>query len=257
VLLATRDRAGPTPSRGAEPRLPGSRLDERIGIAPAGPEIGRYDAILMAVPSQHLRAAAGVIASSLSPGTPVIACAKGIERGTRKFMTEVIADILPGAIPAILSGPSCAGRGVRFAHRRTLASLTRRRSGVANALGSTTFRPYHSTDARWVRRSSKNAPPSPPASSPARARRGRRCRADHAASPSCFRCGKAMGARAETLFGLSGLGDLIPTCRARSRDFPSGVGLAGLGQGRPLDPAAPAASLRKAYLRRRSGRMAE
>ena len=41
-------------------------------------------------------------------GTPVIACAKGIERGTHKFMTEIIAECAPNAVPAILSGPSFA-----------------------------------------------------------------------------------------------------------------------------------------------------
>ena len=93
VLLATRDRAGADHivSRRESPRLPGLRLDERIGIAPLSAAVGRYDAILLAVPSQHLREAAQVIAPELVPGTPVIACAKGIERGTHLFMTEVIA----------------------------------------------------------------------------------------------------------------------------------------------------------------------
>ena len=94
VLLATRDRAGADHivSRRESPRLPGLKLDERIGIAPLSAAVGRYDAILLAVPSQHLRAAAGAIAPELAPGTPVIACAKGIERGTHRFMTEVIAE---------------------------------------------------------------------------------------------------------------------------------------------------------------------
>ena len=56
VLLATRDRSGAEAlvSRRESPRLPGVRLDERIGIAPIGEEVGRYDAILLAVPSQQL-----------------------------------------------------------------------------------------------------------------------------------------------------------------------------------------------------------
>ena len=60
VLLATRDRAGAERivSRRESPRLPGLKLDERIGIAPLSAAVGRYDAILLAVPSQHLRAAA-------------------------------------------------------------------------------------------------------------------------------------------------------------------------------------------------------
>src|ERR1700686_651301 len=110
VLLAARDRAGADvlAIRRESARLPGLRLDERVGVAALGAEVGRYDAVLLAVPSQQLRDAARAIAPELRKGTPVIACAKGIERGTHKFMTEVIADSAPGSIPAILSGPSFA-----------------------------------------------------------------------------------------------------------------------------------------------------
>ena len=86
------------------------------------------------------------------PGTPVIACAKGIERGTRQFMTEVIAESVPAAIPAILSGPSFAAdvaRGLPTAV--TLAARDRKTAeALARALGSATFRPYHATDVRGV-----------------------------------------------------------------------------------------------------------
>ena len=84
--------------------------------------------------------------------TPLIACAKGIERGTHKFMTEIIAECAPKATPAILSGPSFAAdvaRGLPTAV--TLAAQRRRRrrrAGAGARLG--TFRPYHSTDVRGV-----------------------------------------------------------------------------------------------------------
>ena len=101
VLLAARDRdsAEALVDRRESARLPGVQLNERVGIAPVGAEVGRYDAILLAVPSQHLRAAALTIAPELRPGTPVIACAKGIERGTHRFMTEVIAEAAPRRCP--------------------------------------------------------------------------------------------------------------------------------------------------------------
>src|SRR6202011_821323 len=66
------------------------------------------DIILIATPAQNLRQAVGALAPHLARATPVIACAKGIERGTHKFMTEVIAEAAPNASPAILSGPSFA-----------------------------------------------------------------------------------------------------------------------------------------------------
>ena len=82
----------------------------------------------------------------------MIACAKGIERGTHKFMTEVIAESAPRALPAILSGPSFAAdvaRGLPTAV--TLAARDEAiAAALARALGSATFRPYHSTDVRGV-----------------------------------------------------------------------------------------------------------
>src|SRR5215469_9653355 len=65
--------------------LPGVRLDD--GIALAGD------------------LAAAALAPHLKAGTPVVVCAKGIERGSKKFMSEIIAACAPAAQPAILSGP--------------------------------------------------------------------------------------------------------------------------------------------------------
>src|SRR5215470_2452874 len=90
------------------PRLPGIRLDTSVKITAAIADAARCDAILLVVPAQVLRVAAAMLQPVLAAGTPVIACAKGIERGTAMFMTEIIAATLPSAVPAILSGPSFA-----------------------------------------------------------------------------------------------------------------------------------------------------
>src|SRR5262245_57299033 len=238
VLLATRDRAGAealAQSR-ESPRLPGQKLDERVGVAPAGAEVGRYDAVLLAVPSQHLREAAGAIAPGLRPGTPVVACAKGIERGSRKFMTEVIAESAPAALPAILSGPSFAAdvaRGLPAAV--TLAARDEAvAAALARALGSAAFRPYHSTDTRGVEigGAAKNV-----LAIAAGIVAGRGLGASAAAAlttrgfSELARFGRAFGARPETLTGLSGLGDLILTCSSpQSRNYSLGIAL---GKGRP------------------------
>ena len=238
VLLATRDRAGAEAltARRESPRLPGAHLDERVGVAPLAPEVGRYDAILLAVPSQQLRDAARAIAPELRKGTPVIACAKGIERRTRKFMTEVIAESARAALPAILSGPSFAedvARGLPAAvtlatHDATIAAE------LARALGSSAFRPYHSTDVRGVEigGAAKNV-----LAIGAGIVAGRGLGASAAAAlvtrgfAELFRFGKAFGARPETLVGLSGLGDLILTCSStQSRNYSFGIAL---GKGQP------------------------
>jgi len=241
VLLTARDR--PTTeilvNQRESPRLPGVPLDERIGVAPLGAEVGRYDAILLAVPSQDLRAAVSVVAPELRAGTPVIACAKGIERGTHQFMTEVIATTAPAAAPAILSGPSFAaevGRGLPAA-----VTLAAHDEGVAaalaRALGSTAFRPYHSNDVRGVEigGAAKNV-----LAIAAGIVAGRGLGASAAAAlvtrgfAELFRFGRAFGARPETLTGLSGLGDLILTCSStQSRNYSFGIGL---GKGHRGDP---------------------
>src|SRR5207237_369667 len=66
----------------------------------------RADIVLIATPAQSVRAAVSALAPHLAGGKPVIVSAKGIERGTHKFMTEVIAETAPAALRAILSAPS-------------------------------------------------------------------------------------------------------------------------------------------------------
>ncbi len=238
VLLAARHRAAADllAKRRESPRLPGLQIDARVEIAPVGPELARYDAILLAVPSQETRAAAGAIAPALRRGTPVIACAKGIERGTHRFMTEVIAEAAPAALPAILSGPSFAAdvaRGLPAAV--TLAASDEAvAEALARALGSATLRPYHSTDVRGVEigGAAKNVLA---IAAGIVAGRGLGASADAAlvtrGFAELFRFGRAFGARPETLTGLSGLGDVILSCSsAQSRNYSYGMAV---GRGDP------------------------
>ena len=233
VLLAARDAAGADAlaKTRASPRLPGVQLDAHVAVAPVGTELAEYDAILLAVPSQNMRAAAGAIAPMLRDGTPVIACAKGIERGARRFMTEVIAESAPAALPAVLSGPSFAAdvaRGLPAAV--TLATSDEAvAAALSRALGSTTLRPYHSTDMRGVEigGAAKNV-----LAIAAGIVAGRGLGASAAAAlvtrgfAELVRFGRAFGARPQTLTGLSGLGDVILTCSsAQSRNYSYGLAL--------------------------------
>src|SRR4051812_1633177 len=88
------------------PRLPGGWLDERVVATSAIADVAQADAVLLAAPAQDSRTAATALAPHVKAGLPIIACAKGIERGTHRFMTEIIAETNPRAAPAILSGPS-------------------------------------------------------------------------------------------------------------------------------------------------------
>jgi glycerol-3-phosphate dehydrogenase (NAD(P)+) len=240
------DAAGAIAARRESPRLPGVRIDERVLIGALSERRADDDAILIAVPAQELRGAASALAGAVGTGTPVVACAKGIERGTRRFMTEVIAECLPGAVPAVLSGPSFAAdvaRGLPTAV--TLAAPDEAMAQMlARSLGSATFRPYHSVDMRGVEigGAAKNV-----LAIAAGIVTGRRLGLSAAAAlttrgfAELVRFGRAHGAQAETLTGLSGLGDLILTCSSpRSRNFSFGLAL---GQGQSLDEARAAVQL--------------
>jgi glycerol-3-phosphate dehydrogenase (NAD(P)+) len=221
--------------------LLGVRLDDGIKVTRALAEASRSDAILLVVPAQAMRSVVKSLAQTISAGSPVIACAKGIEHGTHKFMSEIIAECAPNAVPAILSGPSFAAdvaRGLPTAV--TLAAADGKLAGdLAQAIASASFRPYHSTDVRGVEigGATKNV-----LAIAAGIVTGRGLGASAAAAlttrgfAELVRFGKAYGAKPETMTGLSGLGDLILTCSSpQSRNFSFGVAL---GKGEKPDGAA-------------------
>jgi glycerol-3-phosphate dehydrogenase (NAD(P)+) len=224
----------------ADPSLPRPSLDDRVVVTSAIAEVAHADAVMLVVPAQAARIAATGLAPHVRAGVPAIACAKGIERGTHKFMTEVIAESLPGAAPAILSGPSFANdvaRGLPTAVTLACADEATA-AALARALGSPTFRPYHTTDVRGVEigGAAKNV-----LAIAAGIVAGRRLGASATAAlvtrgfAELARFGRALGARPETLTGLSGLGDLILTCSStQSRNFSYGIAL---GEGRVREGA--------------------
>jgi glycerol-3-phosphate dehydrogenase (NAD(P)+) len=224
-------------------KLSGARLDPSVRVTNDLALAAGADIILIATPAQQLREAVALLAPHLAGAKPVIATAKGIERGTHKFMTEVIAEAAPHAVPAILSGPSFAedvARGLPTAvtlaaKDEVLASL------LVQALGSATFRPYHTTDVRGVEigGAAKNV-----LAIAAGIVAGRKFGASAQAAlttrgfSELVRLGRACGARGETMAGLSGLGDLILTCSSpQSRNLALGVAL-GRGEARPREKLA-------------------
>ena len=241
VTLYVRDAAGAAQIAATRinPKLPGVTLTADLIVTNDLAQAAQSDVILVATPAQALREAVNALAPHLAAAKPVIACAKGIEHGSHKFMTEIIAEAAPIARPAILSGPSFAddvARGLPTAV--TLAAGDEAlASGLVQALGSPTFRPYHTTDVRGVEigGAAKNV-----LAIAAGIVAGRRLGASAQAAlttrgfSELARFGQALGARGETLAGLSGLGDLILTCSTpQSRNFALGIAL-----GRGEQPAA-------------------
>jgi glycerol-3-phosphate dehydrogenase (NAD(P)+) len=219
--------------------LPGVKLDSKIKVTRDLKGAAAADAILLVVPAQVVRSVIGALDARAD--TPIIACAKGIERGTHKFMSEIIAECAPKAVAAILSGPSFAAdvaRGLPTAVTVAAADDTVARA-LAEALNTGTFRPYHSNDVRGVELggAAKNV-----LAIAAGIVAGRALGASAAAAlitrgfAELTRFGKAYGAKTETMMGLSGLGDLILTCSTpQSRNFSFGVAL---GKGEAADAAA-------------------
>jgi glycerol-3-phosphate dehydrogenase (NAD(P)+) len=232
VTLVARDEkvAAAIAQARTSPRLPEVAIDARVRVsASAEPPA---DAVLLAVPAQMLRAAAKTL--KVAPLTPVIAAAKGIEQGTLAFMSDIIAQTVPGATPAILSGPSFAldvARGLPTAVTLAMNDADRAQA-LAQAIGAPTFRVYHSSDVRGVEigGAAKNV-----LAIAAGIVAGKNLGASAAAAlttrgfAELARFGAAYGAQPATLMGLSGLGDLILTCSsAQSRNYSLGVAL---GQG--------------------------
>jgi glycerol-3-phosphate dehydrogenase (NAD(P)+) len=218
------------------PHLPGIRIDPQVGVtATLVPEAV---AVLLAVPAQALREVAAKL--HVAPSTPVIACAKGIEQQTLRFMTEIIAETLPRATPAILSGPSFAadvGKGLPTAVTLAAADAALAQD-LARAIGVPTFRVYHSSDVRGVEigGAAKNV-----LAIAAGIVAGKKLGASAAAAlvtrgfAELARFGEAFGGRPTTLMGLSGLGDLILTCTSsQSRNYSLGMVL---GEGVPAQQA--------------------
>ncbi|MBM3927819.1 MAG: NAD(P)-dependent glycerol-3-phosphate dehydrogenase [Sphingomonadales bacterium] len=191
------------------------------------------DAILVVAPAQHVR---HVLAAADTGAIPLVLCAKGIEAGTRMLVGDVARAAAPDAPIAVLSGPTfahevAAGQPTAVTLACENAAL---RDALAARLAGPAFRPYASSDVTGaeIGGAVKNVL-AIACGVVEGAGLGLNARAALIARgfAEMTRFGLARGARAETLAGLSGLGDLVLTCSStNSRNFSLGVGL---GQGIP------------------------
>jgi glycerol-3-phosphate dehydrogenase (NAD(P)+) len=220
--------------------LPGVALDKGVRATSKLGDAAACDALLLVAPAQHVRAIARELKPALRPGQPVVMCAKGIEQATGKMMGDVLGAELPHIVPAVLSGPSFAadvGRGLPAA--LTIACADEATGQLlAERLGSPMFRLYWTNDLVGVELGGavKNV-----LAIAAGIVDGQGLGASaHAALVTrgfaeMRRLGKVLGARPETLIGLSGLGDLILTCGSpQSRNMSLGRAL---GRGESLTHA--------------------
>ncbi len=217
--------------------LPGIRLNPVIRATSELEEAAAADLILAVPPAQHMRATLRSLKPLLALETPVVLCAKGVERGTLALMTDVLQEEMPERTPAVLSGPGFAkdvARGLPTA--TTIASpdqaLAQR---IVATIGLPTFRPYVADDLIGAEIGGAVKNVIAIACGVAEGRKlgdGARAALITRGFAELTRLGLAMGAKAETLSGLCGLGDLVLTCASlTSRNTSLG---AALGEGRKL-----------------------
>ncbi|MFE0756243.1 NAD(P)H-dependent glycerol-3-phosphate dehydrogenase [Inquilinus sp. NPDC058860] len=235
VVLWARDpdrAAAMRDSRENAAYLPGIALHP--GIAVTADLMAAEGLRVLAVPAQHLRA----ILERLPPRAgPLVITAKGIETATGLFMDQVTAEARPEAAPALLSGPSFAAEVARGLPTALTLACADAGAGaaLARSLGHGTLRLYWSEDLRGVALGGalKNVLAIAAGIVTGRGL-GENARAALVTRglAEMARLGAGLGARPETLTGLSGLGDLLLTaCSATSRNTSLGIAL---GQGRTL-----------------------
>jgi len=188
------------------------------------------DAVFLAAPAQHMREILGALVVHAAPAVPLVLCAKGIEKSTGKLLTEVLGEAAPEAEPAILSGPSFArevAEGLPAA--LTIAARKDIAFRLVATLGHAAFRPYASEDLIGVALggAAKNVY-AIGCGIVAGMGLGENARAGllTRSFAELVRLGLAMGAKHETLMGLSGLGDLVLTATSlSSRNYSFGYQL--------------------------------
>ncbi len=222
--------------------LPGVRLSDTVDIhADLSVAISNAELLVVAVPSHAVRKLGETLAPLLNDAPLLVSTSKGVEPTTLQTMSSVLADALPAALTdnvSVLSGPSFAAEVARglptavtvAAHNHAVAEK------VQTAFSAPTFRVYTTTDVVGVEVGGavKNVIALAVGVSDglgygynARAALITRGMAE------VVRLARRMGAQAQTLSGLSGMGDLILTCTSdlsRNRN----VGLR-LGRGESLD----------------------
>ena len=218
--------------------LPGISLHQAVRATDSLVEAAEADLILAASPAQHMRSTLAALRPSLRNRTPrIVLCAKGVERGSLALMKEVLAETVPEATPAVLSGPGFAkdvARGLPTA--TTIASPDQDfAQSIVATIGLPTFRPYVVDDLVGAEIGGAVKNVIAIGCGVAQGRElgdGARAALITRGFAELTRLGLAMGARAETLSGLCGLGDLVLTCVSMtSRNTSLG---AALGQGRAL-----------------------
>jgi glycerol-3-phosphate dehydrogenase (NAD(P)+) len=220
--------------------LPDIALHGRIRVTAREDELGADRGALFVVPAQAMRETVRALSPRLAADAPLVICAKGIERASGRFLSDVVAELRPAAPVAVLSGPSFASDVARGLPTAVTLACTAQdlASELAAALSGPSFRVYHATDLRGVEIGGAAKNVLAIASGIVQGRGlGESAKAALTARgfAELLRFARAYGGQPETLMGLSGLGDVVLSCTSpQSRNFAFGERL---GRGVPLAEA--------------------
>ena len=215
------------------PYLPGVKLDPAIRATNDLGDAAAADIVLLAAPAQHLRRTVGPLAGQLAPSTPLVICSKGIEQKTLSLMSEAVSSLFAANPIMILSGPTFASdvaAGLPTAVTLAADDIDAAQR-VADGLSSERFRPYSGNDVigAQIGGAIKNVLAIACGIADGRgfgdnARAALITRGLAELTRLCV----AKGGRAETMMGLSGMGDLVLTCTGtQSRNYSLGRAIGG------------------------------
>ena len=216
--------------------LPGVDLPENVSVHAEIDEVCGGQALLLAVPMQAL----GALLDRwpvIGTGQPLVACCKGVDLETLQGPVALIRSRRPGAEAAILTGPSFATDIARGLPTALTLAATSEAEVLQEVLSTPTLRLYRTDDVRGAELGGalKNVI-AIAAGVVIGAGLGDSARAALMTRgyAEMVRLALSLGARAETLAGLSGFGDLVLTCTsAQSRNFRYGQAV---GRGEGFDP---------------------
>jgi len=218
-------------TRQNQKHLPGILLDHGIIPTQDLAQAVQTDVLLLVIPAQHLRAVCERIAPLFRVGTPTVIAAKGIEMTSGLLMSQIVSELLPTAIPAVLTGPTFAEEvAIGLPSVITLACQDDRVGrDLVQSMGTPTFRPYFSDDiiGAQVGGAIKNVLAIACGIVEGRGL-GDNARAALVTRglAELTRYAVAKGGRAQTLMGPAGLGDLVLTASsAQSRNYSLGYSL--------------------------------
>jgi len=218
--------------------LPGVKLNPNIMVTNSLSDLHDMDLILVVTPAQYIRPTLEAIRHSSLDGKPIVICSKGIEIETGMMLSQVLEEVIPNAVAAVMTGP-CFAREVALGLPTgvTVAAKNQdKATEIANMVGCRNFRPYVTTDiiGAQIGAAVKNV-----LAIACGAVYGMKMGENAKAAlitrgiTEMGRLAKAMGADEKTLMGMCGFGDVLLTCSSmQSRNFSLG---AMLGEGRKLE----------------------